>query len=105
MLTTSLLSTSAYAGNVTALSPGIGVEIRDEGCEKALDACDAALNAKIQEASLCGLGVKLRDDEMARLEKRNAALEERGTAWYSNPFVWAALGVIAGTYIGAGVTR
>ena len=70
-----------------------------------LDACDRALNAKIQEASLCGLGVQLRTDEMARLSKENTQLRERGTGLFDNPFVWAALGVIAGTYIGAKATR
>lgn len=70
-----------------------------------LDACDRALNAKIQEASLCGLGVQLRTNEIDRVSKENAALRERGSAWYENPAVWAALGVIAGTYIGSRATR
>lgn len=94
------LSTNAYAEIGTRTNDG-----RDESTEKVLAACDAALNAKIQEASLCGLGVQLRTNEIERLQTQNAKLLDRGSAWYSNPFVWAALGVIAGTYIGARTTR
>ena len=76
-----------------------------EPVEEQLRRCDLALTAKKEEAHLCDLGVQLRSDEMARLETRNAALEDRGTALFSNPFVWAAIGVIAGTYFGARATR
>lgn len=43
--------------------------------EEKLNACDAALNAKIQEASLCGLGVQLRQNELERVTKENAELK------------------------------
>lgn len=89
MLTTSLLSTNALSAPI----------------EEQLAKCDAALNAKIQEASICGLGVQLRQNELERVTKENADLRSRGSAWYENPFVWAAVGVIVGAYAGAGVTR
>lgn len=73
--------------------------------EEKLAACDAALYAKIKEVSLCNLGVELRTSEIDRLQTQNADLLKSGTAWYQNPFVWAAIGVIAGTYIGARATR
>ncbi len=70
-----------------------------------LDACDKALNAKIQEADLCDLGVKLRDDELERIGKENTQLRERGTGLFDNPFVWGAIGVIFGTWAGARAVR
>lgn len=74
-------------------------------CEQVLSACDAALRAKQRELDLADLGIQYRQDEVSRLQKENAALRDRGTAWYNNSFVWAAIGVIAGTYIGARATR
>jgi hypothetical protein len=74
-------------------------------CDETLNLCDAALKGKQRELDLSDLGIKIRQDEIERLQKRNAALEDRGTAWYSNPMVWAALGVIVGTWVGARATR
>lgn len=85
MLTISLLSTSALSATT----------------EEKLTACDAALYAKVKETQLCNLGVELRTSEIERLQKQNADLLDRGTAWYSNSFVWAAVGVIVGAYAGA----
>lgn len=76
-----------------------------EPVEEQLRRCDLALNAKKQEASLCDLGVKLRDNEIERVSKENSQLREQSGAWYKNPFVWAAIGVIAGAYAGARATR
>ncbi len=70
-----------------------------------LKACDAALNAKVQEASLCGLGVSLRQNELERVTKENDELRSRGSSWLNNPFMWAAVGVIVGAYAGARATR
>lgn len=74
-------------------------------CDETLNACDAALKAKQRELDLSDLGIKIRDDDRVRLQTENARLLERGQAWYSNPAIWAALGVIAGTYIGARAVR
>lgn len=76
-----------------------------EPVESQLAKCDLALNEKIQEASLCGLGVQLRTEEMSRLTNENAQLRTRGTGLFDNPFVWAALGVILGAYAGAHAVR
>lgn len=73
--------------------------------DEVLNACDKALRAKVQEASLCDLGVKLRDAEIERVSKENAQLRERNQAWIYNPFMWAAIGVIAGAYAGARATK
>lgn len=70
-----------------------------------LAACDKALNAKIQEASLCNLGVQLRQTELERVSKENSDLRAKGTGLFDNPLVWAALGVIVGAYAGARATR
>ncbi len=70
-----------------------------------LAACDAALYAKVREADLCNLGVKLRDDELTRVTKENADLRDRGSAWYNSAGLWAAVGVIVGAYAGARATR
>lgn len=74
-------------------------------CDETLNACDSALKAKQRELDLADLGVKIRDQDRERLIKENAQLRERGTGLFDNPFVWAALGVIAGTFIGARATR
>ena len=71
--------------------------------EEKLNACDAALYAKVKEADLCNLGVQLRSNELERISKENTQLRERGTGLFDNPFVWAAVGVIAGAYIGESV--
>lgn len=70
-----------------------------------LEACDKALYAKVQEASLCGLGVQLRQSELERVTKENAQLRESGTGLLSNPFVWMTLGLVTGAFIGARATR
>lgn len=74
-------------------------------CDDVLNSCDSALKAKQRELDLADLGVKIRDEDRERLQKENTQLRDRGQAWYSNPFVFAALGVIAGAYIGARATR
>lgn len=89
MLILSLMSTTSFAATA----------------DEKLDACDRALNAKIQEASLCGLGVQLRQDELERVTKENAQLRDRGQAWYNSAALWAAVGVILGAYAGARATR
>lgn len=68
-------------------------------------ACDLALNAKVQEVQLCNLGVQLRQNELERTTKENAQLRESGTGLFSNPFVWMALGLVTGAFIGARATR
>lgn len=73
--------------------------------EEKLGACDAALYAKVKEAALCGLGVDLYKEARANDQKEIAELRKSSTGLFSNPFVWAAIGVIAGTYIGARATR
>lgn len=83
----------------------MNTSVASDPTEVQLAKCDAALNAKIKEASLCEYGVKIRQDEVTRLQTQNAELLSKNGEWYSNPFVWAALGVIAGTYIGSRATR
>lgn len=74
-------------------------------CEEVLNACDAALNAKKRELDLADLGIKIRDEDRERLQTQNARLLERGQAWYENPFIFAAIGVIVGAYAGARAVR
>lgn len=74
-------------------------------CDDVLNSCDAALKAKQRELDLADLGIKIRDDDRVRLQKENADLRDRGSAWYQNPAVWAAIGVIVGAYAGARATR
>jgi hypothetical protein len=70
-----------------------------------LSKCDAALNAKIDEAHLCGIGLDYRNREIERLYKENEALRYKGTGLLDNPAVWAAIGVIAGAFVTSRVTR
>jgi len=70
-----------------------------------LQKCDAALEAKKEEARICDLGVKIRTDDRVELQKEIAGLRKANSAWYNNPALWAAIGVIAGTYIGARATK
>jgi hypothetical protein len=74
-------------------------------CPDVLAKCDAALGAVRRELQICDLQVQVRDEHRDVLIKENTQLRERSGAWYSNPFVFAALGVIAGTFIGARATR
>jgi hypothetical protein len=67
--------------------------------EEKLNACDLALTAKIQEASLCNLGVQLRTDEMARLNNENTELRKQGTSLLTNPFLWATIGLFVGSRV------
>lgn len=76
-----------------------------ETTEIRLNKCDAALRAKINEAELCNLGVKLRDDELSRLSKENTQLRSRGTGLLDNPATWAAIGVIFGVWAGTRVVK
>jgi hypothetical protein len=70
-----------------------------------LKACDEALKAKQRELDLADLGIKIRDQDRIRLQKENAQLRSQSQAWYNNPVVWAAVGMIVGTYVGARATR
>jgi len=78
---------------------------RAAGADDVIAACDKALNAKIQEASLCGLGVQLRQAELERVNNENMELRKQGTSLFTNPFVYAAIGVIFGAWAGARATR
>jgi len=73
--------------------------------DELLTACDKALYAKVNEVNLCNLGIKYRDEDRLEYKKENAQLRESNQAWYSNPFTFAALGIIAGAFIGARATR
>ena len=70
-------------------------------CDKVLQSCDAALKAKQRELDLADLGVKLRSDEIDRLGKENVELRSKGTSIFSNPFLWATIGL----FVGSRVTR
>jgi hypothetical protein len=70
-----------------------------------LDKCDAALEAKILEASLCAQSISLRDKEIERLYKENEKLRERGTGLLDNPAVWATLGLFVGAFVTSRVVR
>jgi hypothetical protein len=87
---------------VLALQTSIGL---CASTEEKLNACDSALYAKVREADLCNLGVQLRQNELERVTKENAELRGSQSAWYNNPFIFAAIGVIFGAYAGARATR
>lgn len=70
-----------------------------------LNKCDAALNAKILEASLCAQGLDFRNKEIERLYKENETLRAKGTGLLDNPAVWAAIGVIAGAFATSRIVR
>lgn len=70
-----------------------------EKCDKALTACDAALEARKKEVSLCNLALTQTLDQNynlnLQLDDKNAELNK----WYRNPFVVFALGVAAGIVV------
>jgi hypothetical protein len=68
-------------------------------CDEVLNSCDAALKAKQRELDLADLGVKLRSDEIERLGKENAELRDKGTSIFSNPFLWATIGLFVGSRV------
>ena len=90
---------------MSVLNASMNLAVAETTCDQTLSACDKALKAKQRELDLADLGIKLRDENRQDLLKENAKLREAGSAWYNNPFVWAAIGVIVGTYAGARVTR
>lgn len=70
-----------------------------------LGKCDAALRAKMDQVDLCELRIKYRDEEIQRVYKENEMLRNKDRGFFDNPAVWAALGVIAGAFIGARAVR
>lgn len=76
-----------------------------EPVDAQLNKCIAALDAKKQEASLCGLGVQLHKDELSRVTAENTRLRQQQDAWYRSPWLWAAIGSIVGVYAGARAAR
>ena len=70
-----------------------------------LDKCDAALNAKILEASLCAQGLDLRNKEIERLYIENTKLRDRGSGLLDNPAIWAAVGVFVGAFVTSRAVR
>lgn len=70
-----------------------------------LNKCDAALNAKIQEAQLCSVGIDFRNKEIERVYKENEQLRSKGTGLLDNPFVWTTLGLVVGAFVTSRVVR
>lgn len=70
-------------------------------CEQVLDSCDAALKAKQRELDLSDLGVKIRDEDRQRLLTENRELRSQGSSFWTNPFLWATIGL----FVGSRVTR
>lgn len=70
-------------------------------CSVVLGACDSALKAKQRELDLADLGIKIRDDDRKRLIEENRNLQDKGTSIWSNPFLWATIGL----FVGSRVTR
>lgn len=68
--------------------------------DELLNACDKALTAKRKEADLCDYGIKLRDDARMLDQKEIADLRAARSAWYNNSFLWLAVGILAGGYLG-----
>jgi hypothetical protein len=63
------------------------------------------VNEQEKTIELQKLGIQIRQDEMVRLQTENSQIRSQGTSWYSNPFIFAAIGVIVGAYAGARATR
>jgi hypothetical protein len=70
-------------------------------CNEDILICDKALQAKKGELKLCDLAVLQLKDENVLLKTQVADKDEALRAWYHNPFVLVALGLV----IGVGVTR
>jgi hypothetical protein len=70
-----------------------------------LNKCDAALNAKIEEAALCTNTNDLRERELTRLYNENEIMREKGTHIYDNPYVLGALGLVAGVFITSRINK
>ena len=65
-------------------------------CWEAIGACQAVVDAQKKELSLCKLGLVQTLDQlgMVNLELNDAKDDLR--AWYRNPFVMVALGMLVG---------
>jgi hypothetical protein len=68
-------------------------------CEEVIAKCDAALAAKNTQIKKLELGLTAQTERVAdlssQLEDKNSQLQ----AWYRNPFVVGALGLVAGAAI------
>lgn len=74
-------------------------------CDEVLQACDAALKSKEKEIDLANYGIRIRDDSRVDLQKQNDELRSAGTSIWSNPFLWATVGLFVGAYTTSRITR
>lgn len=84
---------------VSSVSTTKTVQAAGPSCDDVLNSCGLTLKAKQRELDLADLGIKIRDDDRAVLQKENADLRSADSAWYRNPFLWATIGLFVGSRI------
>lgn len=68
-------------------------------CKGDIVVCDKALQATKKEVQLCDLAVKELRDETDALNASLQSEQHKLEAWYHNPFILVALGMIAGGFL------
>lgn len=74
-------------------------------CNQVIQACDKALEAKEKQLQLSDLALKQALDDRGKLQKDLESTRADKDAWYRNPGLWIAVGILVGgaVVIGGGV--
>jgi hypothetical protein len=83
-------------GSMCVLSTLTPMTARAGTCEQDIILCDKALQAKKGELRLCDLAVRQLQDENTVLKTQITDKDDALRAWYHNPFVLVALGLVIG---------
>ncbi len=94
LIVTLMIASPAQAG-VTPPS----CEQKLQACDAAVHSCDKALDARNKEISLCRLGLTQTLDAKREIEAQLKAEQEKHGSLLRNPWLYLALGVVAGVVI------
>jgi hypothetical protein len=73
--------------------------VRLTTCEEVISKCDSALEAKNKQIKKLELGLTTQTERVADLSSQLEDKNQELQAWYRNPFVVGALGLVAGAAV------
>jgi hypothetical protein len=76
-----------------------GSAIAQTKCDTALNACIKALDARTEQVQALDLALTESRKEADSLRASGREKDEQLSAWYRNPFVMMALGLVAGVAV------
>lgn len=68
-------------------------------CPQVLKACDDVVNAKNEQLRVYGVAIQGYEAETTRLVKENRDLNSKSESMFRNPFLYFALGLVAGVVV------